>query len=58
VPADREVAQRAQRGLDRVGDRLLVAADRLDVDQLHGEVDDVGGQVEGGHLRSQPAPST
>ena len=36
----------AQRRLDRVGDRLLVAAHRLDVDELLGERDDVGGQVE------------
>ena len=30
----------------RVRDRLLVAADRLDVDELAGQGHDVGGQVE------------
>ena len=42
VPAHRQVGVRRERGLDGVRDRLLVAADRLDVDQLLGERDGVG----------------
>ncbi len=45
-----EVVVAAQRLLDRVGDRALVAAHRLDVAQVAGEPDDVSGQVEG-HVR-------
>jgi hypothetical protein len=49
VSGHREVRQPAQRGLDGVGDRLLVAADRLDVDELLGERDGIGVEVEGRH---------
>ena len=49
APGDGEVREAAQRGLDRVGDLLLVVAHRLDVDELLGQGDDVGGQVEVGH---------
>ena len=47
----------AQRRLDGVRDRLLVAADRLDVDELHGQVDRVGGEVEAAR-QSSGAEST
>ena len=46
VPGHREMRERRQRDLDRVRDRLLVPADRLDVDELDREVDGAGGQVE------------
>ena len=46
----------AQRRLDRVGDLLLVVAHRLDVDQLLGERDGVGIEVQAWHGASQPAP--
>jgi hypothetical protein len=38
--------QRAQRGLDGVGDPLFVAADRLDVAQPCCQGDDIGSQIE------------
>ena len=50
-----EVRQRAQRRLDRVGDRLLVVAHRLDVDELLGQGDDVGREVQVGMAPIQPA---
>ena len=50
VPAHGEVVVRRERGLDGVRDGLLVLADRLDVDELHREVDGVGGEVQGGHV--------
>ena len=55
---DRQVRQREERGLDRVGDLLLVVGHGLDVDELLGEGDDVGGQVEihARHLVSVPVP--
>ena len=46
---DREVRQREQGRLDRVGDLLLVVAHRLDVDELLGEGDDVGREIEVWH---------
>ena len=51
VPAagDRQVRQREQRRLDSVGDLLLVVGDGLDVDELLGEGDDVGGEIEVRH---------
>ena len=49
VPGHGQVVTGRQRGLDGVGDLLLVMADRLDVDQLAGQGHDVRGQVELGH---------
>ena len=51
-----QVCQRPQRRLYRVGDLLLVAADRLDVHQLLEERDGVAGQVQihAGHLGRGP----
>jgi len=46
-----QMVDAGQSGFDGVGDRPLVAADRLDVDERAGEVDDVGGQVKGRHAR-------
>ncbi len=54
VALDLQVRERAQRRLDRVGERGLVLAHGLDVAHGCGERDDVGGQVErggGGGLR-------
>ena len=48
VPADAQVPERPQRRLDGVRDRLLVVADRLEVHQLPGQRQHVGGEVEGG----------
>ena len=42
----RQVREGAQRRLHCVGDLLLVVGDRLDVDELLGEGDDVGGEIE------------
>ncbi len=47
-----EVRERAQRGLDRIRDRRLVAGDRLDVDQLPRQLDGGGGEVERRHQPS------
>ncbi len=46
---DLEVAEGPQRLLHGVGDLLLVVADRLDVHQLFGEGDGVGGEVQAWH---------
>ena len=46
VPAHLEVSEPAQGRLDLVGDRPLVEADGLDVDELTGQRDHVGGQIE------------
>ncbi len=40
-----EVGQRAQRRLDRVGERALVAAHRLDVDEGLGQLHGVDAQI-------------
>ena len=50
-----QVRQREQGLLDRVGDLLLLVADGEDVDELLGEGDDVGGQVEMAMASIQPA---
>ena len=47
VADDLEVRQRRERRLDRVGERPLVAGDRLDVAELTGQVDGGGAEVEG-----------
>ena len=57
VAGDGQVVERAQRAFDGVGDRLLVAAHRLDVDQLLGQGDGVGREVEVGHDPIQPSTS-
>ncbi len=43
---DVQVRERAQRLLHRAGDGVLAAADGLDVDQLLGQRDGVGGEVQ------------
>jgi hypothetical protein len=45
VAFDGQVGQGAQRLLDGVGERLLVAAHRFDVDDRRGEGGDVLGQI-------------
>src|SRR6185436_651964 len=55
APGHGEVRQWGQGRLDGVGDLLLLVADGEDVDELLGEADDVGGQVEVGHASIQPA---
>jgi hypothetical protein len=52
-----EVGHGAEGGLDLVGDALFVAADRLDVDQLAGQGDGVGGEVEHGPIQPAGAAS-
>src|SRR6478735_1465942 len=55
TPGHGEVGQGAQGRLDRIGDLLLLMTDGGDVDELLGQADDVGGQVEVGHAPIQPA---
>ena len=61
VPGHLEVRQRAQRALDRVGQRALLAADRGDVDEGGGKRGAIGVQVEvvihGNNLPGPPQPA-
>ncbi len=59
-PLDVQVRTSAQRLLHRVGDGALVAADRLDVDQLPGQGDGIGGEVQAGgsHGVIPPCPGS
>ena len=51
-----EMLERGERGLDGVGDRALVVADRLDVAQLLGEGDDICGEIQARH-GPNPSPA-
>ena len=58
VAVDGQVRYVAQRPLDQVGQRRLVAADRLDVAQGDGQVGAGQGQVESGHGPEPYGPKT
>ena len=55
VPGHLQVGQRPERPLDLVGDLLLVAAHRLDVDQRCGQAHDVRDQDRCGHPAAGPS---
>jgi hypothetical protein len=53
-PVHAEVRSLAENVLDAVGDRLLVAGDRLDIDQRAGKHDRVDQHVGGKRVRHRP----